>query len=460
VRILVVAFLFTLALTGAEKPDRLRISANQRYFQYPDGRPFFWLGDTDWLLFQNLSREEATRFLDDRQKKGFNVLQVMVLHAANDKNFYGHAAIVDRDPGRPNLDGGADGYWSHAEWIVDQAGALGMYVALVASWGALVKGGELNEKNAAAYGRFLVERFGKRANILWVMGGDIQGSIKPEVWKLLATTIKRLDPGRLMTYHPFGRTDSAQWFHNEPWLDFNMFQSGHRRYDQDTEPGAKGEDNWRYVQEDLARQPLKPTLDGEPSYENLPQGLHDPKEPYWTDADARRYAYWSVFAGAAGHTYGDNSVIQMFKPNTGKGSFGPRNYWWEGMADPGSAQLQHLKNLILSRPYFERVPDQTLLAGAPGVRYDYIAVTRTRGSVMAYTYTGRTIELKLGVLPGREVTAWWYNPRTGEATKLGVFPNSGSKSFTPPAAKQDWVLVVDAVDGKLPAPGQPLPGQL
>ena len=45
-----------------------------------------------------------------------------------------------------------------------------------------------------------------------------------------------------------------------------MFQSGHRRYDQDDTPGAKGEANWRYVNEDYAKEPPKPTLDGEPSY--------------------------------------------------------------------------------------------------------------------------------------------------------------------------------------------------
>ena len=99
-----------------------------------------------------------------------------------------------------------------------------------------------------------------------------------------------------------------------PWLDFNMFQSGHRRYDQDDTPGAKGEANWRYVNEDYAKEPPKPTLDGEPSYENIPQGLHDPKQPYWTDMECRRYAYWSVFAGSAGHTYGNNAVMQMHKP--------------------------------------------------------------------------------------------------------------------------------------------------
>src|SRR3546814_12379580 len=76
-----------------------------------------------------------------------------------------------------------------------------------------------------------------------------------------------------------------------------MFQSGHRTYDQE-DPGARSEDNWRFVTEDLALSPSKPTIDGEPSYENIPHGLHDVTQPRWGAADARRYAWWAVFAGA------------------------------------------------------------------------------------------------------------------------------------------------------------------
>ena len=65
-----------------------------------------------------------------------------------------------------------------------------------------------------------------------------------------------------------------------------MFQSGHRRYGQrmgDTDYPIEDyteEDNWRYVEKSLAMKPTKPVIDGEPSYENIPQGLHDPKECY------------------------------------------------------------------------------------------------------------------------------------------------------------------------------------
>lgn len=53
-----------------------------------------------------------------------------------------------------------------------------------------------------------------------------------------------------------------------------------------------GEDNRKYVVRDHSYDIMKPTVDGEPSYEQIPQGHHDPKEPYWQAQDVRRYAYW------------------------------------------------------------------------------------------------------------------------------------------------------------------------
>ena len=276
------------------------------------------------------------------------------------------------------------------------------------------------------------------------------------MWRAMGRALKEADPVHLITYHPFGRTQSSLWFHNEGWLDFNMFQSGHRRYDQDTESGAKGEDNWRYVAEDYAKAPVKPTLDGEPSYEKIPLGLHDVTQPYWTDADARRYAYWSVFAGAFGHTYGNNAVQRMYKPGGGQGVFGPKNYWFEALDDPGAGQMQYLKRLILSRPFLERIPDQSVIAGENGVRYDYVIATRGNAYLFAYSYTGRSFDIRMGVISGKRVRAWWYDPRAGSARQIGAFANQGVKTFTPPGepgAGNDWVLVLDDDSKRFTVPG-------
>ena len=49
-------------LSMAQKPwdnGRLKVSDNQRYLQFENGKPFFWLGETGWLLPERLDRAEA-----------------------------------------------------------------------------------------------------------------------------------------------------------------------------------------------------------------------------------------------------------------------------------------------------------------------------------------------------------------------------------------------------------------
>jgi len=444
-------------------PGPVVVSANGRFFQHEDGTPFFWLGDTAWNLFQRLDRDETERYLENRRLKGFTVIQAVAFHGTGERNFYGSTALLDNNAGRPNVTPGHAfskpgeyDYWDHIDWVVDLAAKKGLYVGILPTWGSGVRTKTLNAENVEVYARWLAARYKDRPNVFWIAGGDIRGDVSPDVWRALGRTLKQADPNHLITYHPFGRTQSSSWFHRESWLDFNMFQSGHRRYDQDTEPGAKGEDNWRYVNEDYAKAPPKPTLDGEPSYENIPQGLHDPQQPYWTDKECRRYAYWSVFAGAAGHTYGNNAVMQMHKPGGGRGDFGVRNYWYEAIDEPGAGQMQYLKRLMLSRPYLERVPDQSLVAGANGVLDNYIVATRGRSYLLAYTYTGRPFEIRMGTISGTQVRAWWFEPRSGSARRIGTFPNQGVHAFTPPrspAPGNDWVLVLDDVTKKFSPPG-------
>ncbi len=269
-------------------PARLAVSPNHRFLQQADGSPFFWLGDTAWLLFSRLDRNDTRRYLDDRQAKGFTVIQVMVLHTAEARTASGAPALVDNDPGKPRVtpgdavssDPAAYDYWDHIDWVAGEAAVRGLYLALVPAWGSVVKSGQLNPANVVAYATFLAKRYRGVPNVIWLVGGDAKGNEEIEVWKALGRTLRAEDPNHLITYHPFGRTQSSTWFHGEPWLDFNMFQSGHRRYDQDTDsPRRFGEDNWRYVLDDYAKTPPKPVLDGEPSYENIPQGLHDGTQP-------------------------------------------------------------------------------------------------------------------------------------------------------------------------------------
>jgi hypothetical protein len=139
-------------------------------------------------------------------------------------------------------------------------------MALVPLWGSNVRNGSITREKAGKYAAWLASRYKDKSNVIWVNGGDINGSDSTAIWKTIGSVLRQNSPGQLITFHPFGRTQSSKWFHNETWLDFNMFQSGHRRYDQDTIGLCYGEDNWKYVVNDYGKIPIKPTLDGEPSY--------------------------------------------------------------------------------------------------------------------------------------------------------------------------------------------------
>ena len=90
------------------KGMRLKVSPNGRYFVDQDGKPFFYLGDTCWLLFQRPNHKEVDEYLKDRAAKGFTVIQAYVIrglgkrHPDGNSSLLGESPFIDRDPTRPN----------------------------------------------------------------------------------------------------------------------------------------------------------------------------------------------------------------------------------------------------------------------------------------------------------------------------------------------------------------------
>jgi hypothetical protein len=458
---ILLAFTMLVSINVVAQLQPLKISANKRYFQTADGKPFFWLGETAWLLFVKCNREDVKLYLDTRKQQGFNVIQAMLLHDFNNtRNVHGDWALKNFDVATPNVTPGSNfanadeyDYWDNVDYIIEEAAKRGMYMALVPTWGSNVKSGKINEQQAEAYGKFLAKRYKNKSNIIWLNGGDINGKDGYAVWEKLGSTIKNFDGNHLMTFHPRGRTSSTDWFHQSLWLDFNMFQSGHKSYAQDTSSKERrkfGEDNWKYVEEDYAMEPVKPTLDGEPSYEDIPYGLHDTLSGYWNAADIRRYAYWNVFAGGAGFTYGHNAVMQFYVPGDTGISFFPKQHWKIGLNAEAATQMKHLKKLMLSYSYFDRVPAQELVVDN-GEKYERILCISGNVYAMIYVFNGRSFEVNTGRLGFQVIKTSWFNPRTGIIQKINTDRNKDTQVFTPPGKPEngnDWILIIEKVPFK------------
>jgi hypothetical protein len=427
---------------------------------YQDGRPFFYLGDTAWELFHRLSREDAERYLRNRASKGFTVVQAVVLaelDGLNDPNPYGQRPLVDNDPTRPNEE-----YFKHVDWVVEKAAELGLFMGMLPTWGDKWnrKWGAgpviFDRHNAERYGEWLGRRYRDKP-IIWILGGDrpIESEEHRAVTAAMARGLTKGDEGRhLITFHPTGGRGSAEWFHDEEWLDFNMRQNGHE---------STFAPRYAMTRQDFDRTPVKPVLDGEPLYEDHPLSFNAKEHGHSIAADVRRPLYWDLFSGAFGHTYGHHSVWQMWTPER-KPVNGPLMPWYEAIDQPGAGQMQYARRLLESRPFLTRTPDDSVIVpsepatAVPGAGLKRLVATRDSGGsyAMVYSPCGRPFTVRLDKISGRKVKAWWYNPRNGESRLIGEFPNAGTRRFVPPdlGEQLDWVLVLDDAGQRFPPPGK------
>ena len=459
-----------LLLTFSLFSQSLKVSENGRYLTNPDGSAFLWIGDTAWELFHKLDREEATEYLKNRKAKGFTVIQAVVL-AENEglrtPNPYGDVPFVDFDPTKQN-----EAYFQHVDFIVNKAEDLGLYIGMLPTWGDKIFSKNpgagpivFNKDNAKAYGEFLGRRY-KDKPIVWILGGDrnIANDEVLEIWRNMAAGLKSGDEGNhLITYHPRGASSSSAQLHGEEWLDFNMYQSGHdKQFNQ----------VYRYARKDRSLSPIKPTVDGEPGYEDIairfwdymdfskpsmqrvPKGVLDEKgiitdrnhfeAGFITDYDVRVHAYWNFLAGAAGYTYGNNAIWQMYKADRNLAI--PCLYDWRTSMDrPGAEDMKHVNKFFTKFPFQKLVPAQGIILGENPESEAHIqaAAASDNSFILVYLAKGQDVKLNLSQYTKLSKGSW-FNPRDGKMKKACKFDAEGMVEFTPPSSGfgNDWMLVL------------------
>ena len=424
----------------------LKVSENKRFLVFEDGTPFFYLGCTAWQLFHRLTREEAVMYLENRREKGFTVIQAVALaelDGLNTPNIYGQAPLINNDPLRPN-----EGYFEHVDFIINEAEKRGIFIGLLPTWGDKVdrRWGTgpvvFAVDNAYKYGQWIATRYKDKPNIIWINGGDRPCDGEKAVWDALGRGIKSVDKNHLMTFHPWGESSSSSCFQDANWLDFNMFQSGH---------SDKYIANYQMITLDYGMQPVKPCMDGEPNYEDHPVNWNG-KYGWFDDEDVRRQAYWALFAGAHGNTYGCHPIWQFLDKD--RQPVGNARHTWKEVIDlPGAWDMMYVRKLMESRPFQTGIPDQTLITSDPGSQVNHIQCIRGEGYVFVYLPANSGVSLNCSKLNAANIIAWWYNPRTGEAEKIGEFKGSESNYFQVPVSGTDWVLVLDDAANNYPTPG-------
>ena len=113
------------------------------------------------------------------------------------------------------------------------------------------------------------------------------------------------------------------------------------------------------------------------------------------------------------------------------------------MNDPGFQQMQYLKKLILDFPYYERIPDQSVILGENGTHHQHLRACRGKDYILVYNYAAVPMNIDLSKIEGKTKQAWWYDTTNGEYTFIGEFTGDSAEfSYVPAREHDDRVLVI------------------
>jgi hypothetical protein len=419
-------------MTPAKSSFPLAISADRRYLVDQEGKPFLIHGDTAWSIISALTKDEAELYLANRAAKGFNAIIVnLVEHKFNGPlNRYGeHPFKNPEDLSIPN-----DNYFDHADWVIQRAADYGIVVFLAPLYlGYKHKAnddGWYHEAHISGmnkcwkYGQYVGKRYTRFNNIVWMMGGDRNPDGVVDEVNSLIQGIKDYDTHALFAAHAHPDETTAERYGWGGWLDLNStytYQIVHKK-----------------LLLDYNRKPVMPFILMETTYE----GEHNASA-----VQIRRQAYWATLCGACGQFLG-NRPTWLFDPG-----------WQSAIDAVGSQDMVHLKAFYTSRPWFNLVPDQKHEVLTDGLGefngMDYLTAARTAdgSTLMAYMPTARTVTIDMSKLSGSKLSAWWFDPGSGDAQPAGEFQTTGVQQLTPPG-EGDWCLVIDNKELNLPSPGR------
>ena len=133
--------------------------------------------------------------------------------------------------------------------------------------------------------------------------------------------------------------------------------------------------------------------------------------------------------------------------------------WINALDRPGAWQAGYLRKLVESRPMAGRVPDNSLVIKGQG-ETNAQRTEAYRGAqnnyAMIYLPFGKTVTINASFMKSENLIAWWFNPKTGSASSMGLLKKSGEMEFTTPTTgmENDWVLVLDDPSAKFSQPGK------
>lgn len=292
----------------------IKISDTRDYF-LKDGKKFFYLADTCWSAFTNISYEEWRYYLDYRKMQGFNAIQMNILPQwdRSESDCYIDPFEVLHDGGW-NFTRRNEKYFNRVEEMLEMAIERDFTPALVVLWCNYVKGTwgsridpskVIPRDTLESYVSYVVERY-KRFDPIFIVSGDtnFETDEAKDYYMSALKIIKRFSPDSLTTMHLCGGFwEIPKEFIETDLLDFYMYQSGHNRENQHLA--------YELAQRFYSMPVKRPIVNGEPCYEGHGYGYRFGR---FNNFDVRKAIWQSLLSGAkAGVTYGAHGIWSWHK---------------------------------------------------------------------------------------------------------------------------------------------------
>ncbi len=413
----------------------LRVSQDGHHLTYTDGTPFFWLGDTWWFCpsklvpFEGSSNPECPsmfrRLIDMRASQRFSVVQMCFLGPAQLAPGLDEFSVLQPEGWRPEH----VAYWQQVDRYIRYANSKGIVPVVGMTFHCSADPVSLEAfKKLWAY---FLARYGALPVGVLIQGeyNLKRGPVEQRVEKVLALGqfIKDVDPyKRVLTVHPWYYKGDEQQAWDQPWYDFIMVQGGH----SPAGPPAT------FYQEVYGRQPTKPLLEGECTYE----GIHG-----FDAAVVRHNAYKAIQSGSFGYTYGSHG---LWYPNQTVAdqkfdNWGKPIPWWEAVERPGSDHMKHLRTCYESVAWWRLVPRP----GAVVPACDVLTKADGDDTLLLYFVAGKEVppDTRLtGVQGGAKYAAEWFDLRTGRPGPAVANLVADTQGLLLPNRpdRADWMLIL------------------
>ena len=437
--ILSFALLFILTVAFSQQKSLfLQPSANGRFIQWSDGKPFFINACTALTLTYAYSDQEVREYLDNRLASKFNAIQMSAVYAEIE-NTLADSAFLNRDLLKP-----APKFWERVDRVVRQATDRRLVVLLNPIWKHSLN--EFIQANGPSkcreYGKWFANRYKNNPYVIYFIGGDAT----PEPVRLemeeMGKGIQEVYGGKaLIAYHSETDQSSLEAYPNASWITLNWTTAYSIDFGKQY-PYSENYDNWKA----FPKTPMQFCKGYFDSGDSQNYGQNGTSESWGDRFVLRRQAWWNILSGGSSNAWGAEGICYKKRGD---------QTWQACMIYGSNKDMGFMKLLIDKIKWWKLQPDidHQLLTGGFGTYltddYAVCSVSDNGSQAVIYTPVKQALELRLPDY-GEHCRLRWYDPADGKYSKIDMrFPKKKKKSViisTPGlnhSGKEDWVLIVE-----------------